>query len=228
MKIETMFELCKKQYKDSNSVHTFFIKGKEIENIWSYSGCRGHVYDTIQNKLNVDRKTFKLNKKYMYLYVLNSDSGYANTANKNSDYVMSLIQDCVTTLGYGPAKIYKTDQGTIIKMRVEMIKNLYAFSLLFLIFKNPSLIAEKKITSFKEYIKAYYGAKHEGKYMGVDSKMVLTVMSNWSTIFPKLTWKTVFHVTEDTSLHNQGITELCSADTHSDTINEKVQKILNK
>jgi hypothetical protein len=105
--------------------------------IEQFNTCRGYIWDKLQKHL-VDKK-FKSNR---YFYILGRMDHKYN-ANLITDDTIRLASDLLFKMGYLPLKVYKEGTDILLRVDIQVLKNLYACSLFFVLFKTSLVIKTK-------------------------------------------------------------------------------------
>jgi hypothetical protein len=219
--MKDIFNLANKTLKPDRQqdyFDIFLIKKKKISSINRFTHCRGFVYDELQWK---NGKYRGLSNKYFYLYFLGKTTIYRKTPMLSLKAVDMMAQAIQMMGCYKPPEVYQGENGKLlVKMDIDILKNLYAFSIIFSVVKQVGVasLAKKKILSFDAMI-----ADSEM----YDHKKTLLFLSNWNKLFPnKFGWRTIYGSTR--GLHGQGFGELIRARTVWAELNDAAWSLLER
>lgn len=222
--LKKVLELAKKQKpmnftKGSNSVGIFYLDvgGKNIHYLRDYSSCRGFVHDALKGKMELCEA---LNEAMTLDWQVSMYLACMKQVNMTKQS-FELVEDFCKTLGYKQPEMFEAKKGgeLIFKLDMEIFKNLYAVSLLFLLFKQPEIT--RKVETMKEFVQNYWTTH-------AVVKRVESCLDNWREIFPEKfnSWAGMYGAPDISSLHDEGMTELLKGRSAFVHVRERANKVL--
>lgn len=188
----------------------------DIKLLREYTSCRGFLHDKLEEEMNTligANKALTLHRQTsMYLVEFGETK-------RLSPEACLLVKDFCDTLGYNFLGLSRTSKYCVLELDMNIFKNLYAVSLLFLIFKFPVLA--KKVNTLEKFIKIYW-------YSEEVHTRVVKALRSWNKIFPRktCTWKGMYGSGVEFSLHNEGMTELLNGKSKFEHVRIRANTIL--